>query len=45
MLKKLPWITMLVTLLGALYFKDDIKAFLDKSAPSVSKFLKLTPKA
>jgi hypothetical protein len=40
MLKKLPWVTILVAIVVALKFSPDILGFLDDKMPSVSDALK-----
>lgn len=42
MLKKLPWVTIIVAIFAALKWGPEIMGFLDEKAPSVAKLV--TPK-
>jgi hypothetical protein len=41
-LKKLPWITILVAVVAAFKYRDEIMGFLEDKAPSVANFVKPT---
>jgi hypothetical protein len=44
MLKKLPWVTIIVAIAAALKFGPDIMDFLNEKAPSVGKLVTPTDK-